>query len=1592
MSADGVTWTEGNGYLWVKDGGEAVIANSTIYRADYHDGSSGSVTNGTVTGYISVGASSLTIQGNAFTRTTGTSITINENSNSTISSCNFMHVPTTAIQNNGTGLINAQGNWWGDPSGPRGDCPQGCDPSHSGAYIYGNVDASNWAASIIAPLPVVSSSPGEIDAAAEVVFDIPMNVLANDYSTPRGYLSMSAGPHVEFVEVDGWTIDPDLAGSTTVGDVHYDYYPIGSTIEAVDGPITSTEPLLDIFAPYSANQSRDFQVRCKIAPEFSCEGDMRILYRSAFAADPNFLQWYRDPQTSGDEDDQQSYPAYAIPVSESSCEVTVEIDSLVIGDIVITGDSFSSGAGETYTVTGNIALNHFLKLTDTLHVDMANGSISGDGLLYTDELPQDFNGGTFPFYSGHFDAFIVGSRFFGFNELLSSGSLAGFTLRLEEFEFVNEPDLGNGVMLSATINLPSSFGDIATELYFTENIGVQLAASIEIDHIYLPGGVKLKDLYLDLDFVENAFCGGGMVRTPLLGIGGGLCLVDGCLDSFEAEVEVNAGIPLGPTSLFLIGGNVGLSNLCDSSVPVGIVAGVDISVASPGTYHVVKFDNMQLEIQPASYLGGSGTVVVFGKDYAYGSLGYSFQDGVVIAGLWNLNFLKIDLEANINWPNFNGRATAAVSLTADVFPAELKWLKTSISHLLGLPYELANAEVVVDNTVILGELTLNLGAFTQSFAARAEYIDQSLHFAVGADFAHLVPIGRQFSHSSTPNSGDLWLSERGLHCRASTVAPTPTLVFVLEGSETAVPFNLRAPNGDLIRPTDGEDPDASVYFLLDSESKTSIFYVKNPVPGEWEVEIENPGDQLYTLDRFAQGFAPSIVLSQPASTTTQTTIEWNAIDEDSDAEISLYYDADGQDFNGVLIERGISEDQSNGSFTWDVPDSLVQGTYHVYAIISDGLSAPSMSYAPGAILVERDNLIPAPGTFNVSETDTSLSLAWDYVVDPRVEGYIVHGIEANSGESFTQAAGDSNRLELSEIQAGRTYEFTVAAYDTLGIEGASTDFLLYEYISEVENNHPQISSEPTTITTAGAHYSYEVTVSDEDDDEVEYRFDDATVVPAGLEWQGDTIVWQVPADSIGLYVIGIEIDDGNGGYDAQSYTLQVVSPEEHAAMLNVPAANWIGIEDELLITVRDLDLDVDATQIDSLELQVTSPTDPAGTILVCRERDPSAGLFIGSLQFSSGSSSEQGVIQVSDQDTVVIQYQEYMPLRVHEAEVIWFAEEVADVIPPQFDIVLLQGSVLQGQLHAYIYASEPLVSEPTVLACDEELAVSSIEIAGETVYYASTLFSESAVCEIAVAGIDQSGNAGSEARGFSIGVGDERFYTSLDSLCVLDLEDGSRENRAILIQALQALEEIEPDTDLKQRAGSEQHVAVKAEDTYCASIPYKISCFEESVGSAGILRLKYQGDLSSIPDGFQPSIAAVFASQAVVLPSWIEGDGWICAEIGALGTYQVVVGRAEGPVPPPPLGAYLEPIYPNPFNPQTNVTFVVGFKQKITVRVFDVLGRHVKTLNDSVCEPGVFNISWDGMDESGRPAPSGVYLVSLFGEGEASSKKAVLIR
>jgi len=118
-------------------------------------------------------------------------------------------------------------------------------------------------------------------------------------------------------------------------------------------------------------------------------------------------------------------------------------------------------------------------------------------------------------------------------------------------------------------------------------------------------------------------------------------------------------------------------------------------------------------------------------------------------------------------------------------------------------------------------------------------------------------------------------------------------------------------------------------------------------------------------------------------------------------------------------------------------------------------------------------------------------------------------------------------------------------------------------------------------------------------------------------------------------------------------------------------------------------------------------------------------------------------------------------------------------------------------------------------------------------------------------------------------------------------------------------------------------------------------------------------------------------------------------DIGASGAYEIeivqgVTGIEE--TPDLPRVTCLKGIHPNPFNPQTTVSFDLAAPARVEVAVYDLKGARVRSLVTQHLPAGRHKAVWDGRNDAGGKVASGVYFARMVAGEVKQVRKMVLVK
>jgi hypothetical protein len=88
----------------------------------------------------------------------------------------------------------------------------------------------------------------------------------------------------------------------------------------------------------------------------------------------------------------------------------------------------------------------------------------------------------------------------------------------------------------------------------------------------------------------------------------------------------------------------------------------------------------------------------------------------------------------------------------------------------------------------------------------------------------------------------------------------------------------------------------------------------------------------------------------------------------------------------------------------------------------------------------------------------------------------------------------------------------------------------------------------------------------------------------------------------------------------------------------------------------------------------------------------------------------------------------------------------------------------------------------------------------------------------------------------------------------------------------------------------------------------------------------------------------------------------------------------------------IDAVYPNPFNPLTNISFTLARSGPAQVEIFDLHGGLVRTLWSGELEAGNHSLQWNGTDKVGREVGAGTYVARVRSGNQFATAKLVLAK
>ncbi len=124
------------------------------------------------------------------------------------------------------------------------------------------------------------------------------------------------------------------------------------------------------------------------------------------------------------------------------------------------------------------------------------------------------------------------------------------------------------------------------------------------------------------------------------------------------------------------------------------------------------------------------------------------------------------------------------------------------------------------------------------------------------------------------------------------------------------------------------------------------------------------------------------------------------------------------------------------------------------------------------------------------------------------------------------------------------------------------------------------------------------------------------------------------------------------------------------------------------------------------------------------------------------------------------------------------------------------------------------------------------------------------------------------------------------------------------------------------------------------------------------------------------------------------GEVTLSTNMGSLPIYLTMVvleplGIRDGTIP---MKFAVSNNYPNPFNPSTQFSISLPERVFVHIAVYDLNGRKVATLINSIMDNGIYELKWEGKNDSGSIVSAGVYILKVDAGTFHDNQKLIFIK
>ena len=177
-------------------------------------------------------------------------------------------------------------------------------------------------------------------------------------------------------------------------------------------------------------------------------------------------------------------------------------------------------------------------------------------------------------------------------------------------------------------------------------------------------------------------------------------------------------------------------------------------------------------------------------------------------------------------------------------------------------------------------------------------------------------------------------------------------------------------------------------------------------------------------------------------------------------------------------------------------------------------------------------------------------------------------------------------------------------------------------------------------------------------------------------------------------------------------------------------------------------------------------------------------------------------------------------------------------------------------------------------------------------------------------------------------------------------------------------------------------------DLSVSFLPRSDACIQTMTGTAFQFDNLALGDMTDSQNLVVATNFNCAAGTLILIDAQISSGGTLYWEDNIILTMDAL-GVDQGGVPT----AYrLSDAYPNPFNPMTKFNYEVPNTEHVSIDIYNLTGRHIKSLVNSIQNPGYKTVQWNATNDRNEPVSGGLYLYTIQSGDFKQTKKMLLLK